>query len=415
MVKTPSNAAAAGRRRILQASLAAPLAGMGSHVRASGACMAQAPLALDRRRLDATLAAMVAQRRAAGVSALVWQAGAERYFGAAGHADLDTQRPMARDTLARIYSMTKPVAAVALMQLWEEGRFALDDPLSRHLPDFAEVRVRDAVGVDRPPRRPILVRDLLRHTAGLTYGMTERPADEAFRAADPLNTATSLRDLGRRIAGLPLQFEPGAQWGYSTAVDVVAVLVEVLSGRPFEAQVRRRVLQPLGMRHTGWTLPPGGAARLAHTYFHAEDGRVQRHPEPPPQPPSGGSGLVSSIDDYMRFARMLLAGGELDGERILQASTLRLMATDQLDPCITERHFLPEKGAMGFGLGFAVRVAPPRDAAENRGTVGEFFWDGMASTLFWVDPVHDLAAVFFTQKLPYDGTLHRDIRAAVYG
>jgi CubicO group peptidase (beta-lactamase class C family) len=383
---------------------------------------------IDRARLDHALAEMVANGRTAGVSALIWQDGRERYFGAAGFADREAGRPMRRDTLVQVFSMTKPVTGVALMQLWEQGRFGLDDPLSRYLPEFADMRVyagKDASGqpVYKPASRPILIRDILRHTAGFSYGSRDTPADAAFRAADPLNLNNDLTEFGHRLAGVPLLFDPGAEWSYSAGVDVQALLVEKLSGEPFESYVRGHVLGPLGMKDTGWTQPQENLARLAAVYNPGAGGKLGRQPDArtramnfgPRRLTQGGAGLVASIDDYMRFARMLLNGGELDGVRILRPSTVRMMATNSLDPRITERIWLPSKGSVGFGIDFAVRVSQPKDAKENRGAVGEFFWDGADSTLFWVDPANRLAAVFFTQKAPFDGTLHHDIREAVYG
>jgi CubicO group peptidase (beta-lactamase class C family) len=389
---------------------------------------APAPVRIDKARLDKALAHMVSSGRAVGVSALVWQDGRERYYGAAGFADREAKRPMTRDTLVQIFSMTKPVTGVALMQLWEQGKFGLDDPLARYLPEYAEMKVYagpDAAGKPtfRPAGRPITVRDILRHTAGLGYGMRPGPADDAFRAARPLALENDLAAASRKIAALPLLFDPGEQWSYSSAVDVQARLVEVLSGQPFETYVRTHVLEPLRMTDTGWTQPPERLSRFAATYEAAPGGGVRREPDAgtralnfgPRRLTMGGAGLAATIDDYMRFARMLLNEGTLDGVRILKTSTVRLMATDQLDPRMTERFFLPGKGSVGFGLDFAVRIAQPKDEKENRGAVGEFFWDGKQSTLFWVDPANRLAAVFFTQKNPFDGTLHRDIRAAVYG
>ncbi|WP_369059000.1 serine hydrolase domain-containing protein [Caulobacter sp. 73W] len=362
--------------------------------------------------------------RAAGVSALIWQHGRERYFHAAGFADREARRPMDRRTLFQIYSMTKPVTGVALMQLWEQGRFRLDDPLSRHLRRFARMQVDRGAGALSAAARPILVRDLLRHTAGLSYGTGETAADHAYRRADPLNPANDLAEAGRRLAEIPLIAEPGAIWSYSAAVDVQALLVETLAGAPFELHVRRNVLEPLKMVETGWTQPASHLDRLAAVYAGGQAGDLVRQPDaqtrannfsPSRRLTMGGAGLVSSIDDYMRFCRMLLAGGQLDGARVLKASTIRLMASDQLDPAIAWRHFLPSKGSVGFGFDFAVRTAPPATEEENRGEVGEFFWDGYASTLFWVDPVNDLAAVFMVQRIPFDGALHHDFRQAVYG
>jgi CubicO group peptidase (beta-lactamase class C family) len=399
---------------------------------AASPAAAARPVRIDRGRIDKALAAMVSGGRVAGASALVWQDGKERYFGAAGMADREAGRPMARDTLVQVFSMTKPVTGVALMQLWEQGRFGLDDPLARYLPEFADMRVyagKDASGqpVYKPATRPILIRDILRHTAGFSYGSGDSPADQAFRAADPLNLQNDLTELGHRVAHLPLLFDPGAQWSYSVGVDVQALLVEKLSGEPFETYVRRHVLEPLAMKDTGWTQPQQNLPRLAAVYnagaTPGSGGKLERQADfqtqamnfAPRKLTMGGAGLVASIDDYMRLARMLLNGGELDGVRILKPSTIRLMSTDQLDPRITERIWLPSKGQVGFGIDFAVRLRQPRDAKENPGAVGEFFWDGADSTLFWVDPANRLAAVFFTQKAPFDGTLHHDIREAIYG
>ncbi|HEY0043976.1 MAG TPA: serine hydrolase domain-containing protein [Allosphingosinicella sp.] len=388
---------------------------------------ATAPLAIDGARIQRTLEEMVASGRAAGVSALVWQGGQERFFGHAGYADREAKRPIDRATLVQIWSMTKPVTGVALMQLWEAGRFRLDDPVSDYLPEFRTMRVvaGEAAGKPgyRPASRPITVRDLMRHTAGLGYGMREGPADVEYRKADPLNLENDLAEASRRLARLPLLFEPGAQWSYSAAVDVQAALVEKLSGEAFESYVRKHILDPLGMRDTGWTQPAAAFPRLAATYRRTEGGPLVRQPDAqtramnfgPRRLTMGGAGLVASIDDYMRFARMLLNGGELEGTRILKPSTVRLMATDHLDPAMKERFFLPSKGSVGFGFNLAVRTAPPKAPDENRGAVGEFFWDGAASTLFWVDPANRLAAVFFVQTMPFDGTLHHDIREAVYG
>lgn len=387
---------------------------------------AEAPAAvkIDKARIDAALKAMVDSGRAVGVSALVWQGGQERYFGAVGMADREAGKPMGRDTLVQIFSMTKPVTGVALMQLWEQGKFGLDDPLSRYLPEFADMKVSDGQGGVRPAARPILIRDIMRHTAGFSYGGTETPADAAFQAADPLNLKNDLAEFGRRLATAPLLFDPGEQWSYSAAVDVQALLVEKLSGQPFEAYVRAHILDPLGMKETGWTQPESAFARLAASYNKGPDGKLARQSDPETRAMNfdpgrrltmGGAGLVGPIDEYARFSRMLLNNGALDGVRILKPSTVRLMATDHLDARVTQRRWLPSKGTVGFGLDFAVRKSQPQTAEENRGAVGEFFWDGRETTLFWVDPANQLTAVFYVQTYPFDTSLHRDFRAAVYG
>ena len=371
---------------------------------------------------------MVASGRAAGTSALIWKDGKEVYFGTAGFADREAKRPFRRDTLVQIWSMTKPVTGVALMQLWEQGKFAIDDPLSKYLPEFAETKVftgMDGAGkpILQPPRRPILIRDLLRHTAGFGEGPAESYPQKAYAAADPLNLNHDLTEFGHRLAALPLFYEPGTKWQYSVAVDVQALLVEKLSGQPFEDYVRQHIFEPLRMKDTGWTQPEDRFPRLARAYVKGPDGKLQRKSDEdlrranfaPRKLTRGGAGLVSSIDDYMRFARMLLNGGTLDGVRILKPSTVKMMSTNELDPGVTDRAWLPGKGNGGFGMDFAVRTGQPLTADENRGAVGEYFWDGAWTTLFWVDPANKLAAVYFVQTDPFDMSLHHDFRQAVYG
>ncbi|SOB86416.1 CubicO group peptidase, beta-lactamase class C family [Sphingomonas guangdongensis] len=405
--------------------LAAPTAAAPPATRAVSA----APVRISKASIDRALADMVRSGRVVGASALIWQNGREAYVGTAGQADREAARPMTRDTLAQIYSMTKPVTGVALMTLWEQGRFGLDDPLSRYLPEFAGVQVADGADtagrpVLRAPTRPILVRDILRHTAGFGYGSGTDAVGTAWAQLDPLGTDHDLAEFGRRLARVPLLHDPGARWSYSAAVDVQALLVEKLTGVPFEQFVRERIFEPLGMRETAWTQPESRYPRLAAMYERPGGSTLTRASEreqrglnfdPARRLTMGGAGLVSSLDDYMRFARMLLNEGALGDVRILKPSTVRLMATDALDPRITERSWLGSKGSGGFGMDFFVRTAQPKTAAENRGAIGEFFWDGRASTLFWVDPVNGIAAVFLVQVIPFDATLHRDLRRAVYG
>ena len=384
-------------------------------------------LNLDQKRIESALSGMVNDGRTAGASVLIWKDGREAYFGTAGFADREADRRMSRDTIAQIYSMTKPITGVALMQLWEQGKFGLDDPLYRYLPEFESMKFyagKDASGSPeyRAASRPISVRDVLRHTAGFAYGPGNTPAHEAYIKADPLSLKNDLTEMGKRLATAPLLFDPGTRWSYSIAVDVQALLVEKLSGQKFADYVRQHLFEPLKMRDTAWRQPDDRMSRLAALYRKSEnklvretDANTRRLNFQDNALTGGGFGLAATIDDYMRFARMLLNGGELDGARILKPSTVKLMATDHLDARITDRGFLPGKGSVGFGFDFAVRISQPQKPEESRGAVGEFFWDGAASTLFWVDPANNLAAVFFTQKMPFDGTLHRDIRAAIYG
>ena len=416
---------------LLLAVAALVLAGTPAALRAAPKrpAAAAATVQINKARIDRALAELVSSGRVAGVSALLWRNGREVYFGKAGQADREAGRPMRRDTLIQIYSMTKPVTGVALMQLWEQGRFGLDDPLARYLPEFGETKVfagMDPAGkpILRAPDRPILVRDILRHTAGFGYGPGDSYPEQEWARLDPLKRDHDLAEFGRRLSRVPLLFDPGRQWRYSAAVDVQALLVEKLTGVPFETYVRRQIFQPLGMKDSAWTQPDDRLPRLAAMYEKDAGGRLQRASEeeqrglnfdPARKLTMGGAGIASTADDYMRFARMLLNEGSLDGVRILKPTTVKLMATDQLDPRVSERSWLPGKGQGGFGLNFFVRTGPPKEVSENRGAVGEFFWDGRASTLFWVDPANSLAAVFLVQVIPFDGTLHRDFRRAVYG
>ena len=380
-------------------------------------------------RLDAALAGFVERGDVAGVSALVVERGEDAYFGAFGHADREAGVPMDRETLVQIYSMTKPVTGVALMTLWETGAFDLDDPLADHLPEFADVRVyagEDARGepVLEVPRRPVTVRDLTRHTAGIGATGGHDALAARLRDADPTNRQNTLAEMGRRFAALPLGFHPGEQWAYGPSVDLQALLIERVSGQPYAEYVREHVLGPLGLDETRYVVPEADRGRFAATYRRGDDGALTRVPDAAakafntrawPLTP-GGWGLTSTLDDYSRFAQMLLNGGVLDGVRVLQPETVRLMATSALDDAVTERMWLPTKGQVGFGIDLAVRVRPPASADENPGTVGEFFWDGAASTLFWVDPVHELTAVLFVQLMPFDGVgLHHGVREAIYG
>lgn len=382
---------------------------------------------VDPAHIDAVLGGIVGEGRAVGVSALVYERGQEAYFGAFGMADREAGRPMARDTLAQVYSMTKPVTGVVLMSLYDEGLFRLDDPLSQYLPEYAGVRVHAGDGEDGeprllPPERPILLRDILRHTAGFAAAFEQDEAARLYREAEVDSRAITLEEMSKRLAALPLAYQPGTRWLYGISVDVQARLAEVLAGKPFAQLVRERVLDPLQMRETAYYVPEDRRARMAAMY-RLEDGAFERLPDAPALDNAyrewtmspGGYGLVSTLDDYMRFGRMLAGGGALDGVRILKPDTVALMATDALPPSVADRSWLPGKGQVGFGIDFAVRTAPPADEGEASGAVGEFFWDGYANTLFWVDPEHDLVAVLFTQYVPPGGTdLHKRFRDAVY-
>ncbi|MDR8389545.1 beta-lactamase family protein [Aliifodinibius sp. S!AR15-10] len=379
-------------------------------------------------RIDSTLNSFVETGAVAGTSALIFEDGEEVYFNAFGYADRGNQVPMDRNTIVQIFSMTKPITGVALMTLYEEGAFQLDEPVDKYLPEFSDLQVFEGLEDNGDPilvepGRALTIRDLTRHTSGFANDTGQEYVGPLLEQAAPMNRENTLTQFAEKLGSLPLVFHPGEEWYYGPSVDVQAVLVERLSGQPFDEYVREHILDPLGMNETRYFVPEGDRERLAATYRSTEGDSLARVPDEQakafntnrwPLTP-GGWGYTSTLDDYMTFAQMLVHEGELNGEQILKPETVKLMATNHLSEDVTERRWLPSKGQVGFGIDFAVRLRPPASAEENNGVVGEFFWDGAASTLFWVDPKNELTAVFFVQKFPFDGRLHKDFRDAVYG
>ncbi len=385
--------------------------------------------ATAKARIDSTLRAFPASGAVSGVSALIWEKGHEVYYNGFGLADREAARPMSRNTIVQIFSMTKPITGVALMTLYEQGKFQLDEPLAKYAPEFANMKVyagADAAGkpILVEPHRQITIRDITRHTAGFATGADNPGVGPLLRAADPMNRNNTLAQMAEKLGKVPLWFHPGEKWEYGPSVDVQAFLVERLSGQKFDAYVQEHVFNPLRMHETRYFVPETDRGRLAAMYQRSDDGALTRQPDRNAFAfntnhwalTPGSYGFTSTVDDYMRLARMLVNGGELDGARVLKAETVRLMSTSHLADSVTSRSWLPSKGRVGFGIDFAVRTRPPANAAENNGTVGEFFWDGAASTLFWVDPVNQLTAVLFVQEMPFDKIkLHKSFRDAVYG
>ena len=345
-----------------------------------------------------------------------------------GHASLEKKQRLADDTIFRIYSMTKPVTSVAFMMLVEEGRIAIDDPVAKWIPSWRDQAVyrsgMPGAFVTRPVDAPMRVLDLLRHTSGLTYGFQLRTnVDAAYRAlkADAFESE-NLEAFVDKLGRLPLEFSPGTAWNYSVSTDVVGHLVSVASGMPFDDFVRTRIVQPLGMRDTDFHVPEAKAARFADCYVKSAAGKLEPAPpvdfSKPPRAPSGGGGLVSTAADYLRFCEMLRRGGELDGVRLLGPKTLRLMRANHLpggrdlaDISISMFSEAMFQG-VGFGLGFAMTTDPVRCGVVS--SPGEFWWGGMASTAFWVDPVEDICVVFLTQLIPSSTyPIRRELRTLI--
>jgi len=345
-----------------------------------------------------------------------------------GHASLEKKQRLAEDTIFRIYSMTKPVTSVAFMMLVEEGRIAIDEPVAKWIPSWRDQAVyrsgMPGAFVTRPVDAPMRVLDLLRHTSGLTYGFQLRTnVDAAYRAlhADAFESE-SLEAFVETLGRLPLEFSPGTAWNYSVSTDVIGHLVSVVSGMPFDDFVRTRILRPLGMRDTDFYVPEAKMPRFADCYVRSAAGKLEPAPpldfSKPPRAPSGGGGLVSTAADYLRFCEMLRRGGELDGVRLLGPKTLRLMRANHLpggrdlaDISISMFSEAMFQG-VGFGLGFAMTTDPVRCGVTS--SVGEFWWGGMASTAFWVDPVEDVCVVFLTQLIPSSTyPIRRELRSMV--
>ncbi|GLR16949.1 serine hydrolase domain-containing protein [Portibacter lacus] len=378
-------------------------------------------------KIDSTIQSFVTAGDIAGGSALIIEKGKEVYYNHFGFADRENKTPFDRKTIVQIYSMTKPITGTALMTLHEDGKFQLDEPLSNYAPEFENMTVYKGVAgngqiLTEQVNREITIRDITRHTTGFA-GPGNSGLGELVKNADALNRENTLTEMAIKIGATPLLFHPGSQWEYGSSVDVQAFLVERISGIPYGEYVRMNVLAPLGMDETRYFIPDEDRSRFSAMYNRSQDGVLSRVPDEQAHSnyvhkwplTRGGSGLTSTIDDYMKFAQMLLNNGTYGHTTILKPETVELMSTNHLSDTITERSWLPKRGQVGFGIDFAVRLAPPISEDENMGEVGEFFWDGAASTLFWVDPVNEMTVVLFVQLMPYDQIgLHRAFRKAVY-
>lgn len=403
-------------------------------------------------KLTQLMEARVADGTMVGGLGMIARNGKIIYTETYGQADREANRVMSEDAIFRIYSMSKPVTAVALMMLYEEGKFSLNDPVARYIPELANLQVAlstadgstgivsdgttsrtigqgDASqeGQTRKPRRQPTVRDLLTHTAGMTYGVFgNTEVDKAYRAAKILSPGMSLQEFVAALGQIPLQYEPGTKWHYSVSVDVQGRLVEVLSGMKFGEFLKARIFAPLDMPDTSFTLAAENSDRLAQMYapegtngggfFAASTGPnlVVAAPEASARYidggafESGGGGLLSTARDYMRFSQMLLNGGELDGVRLLGPKTLDLMTTNHLGdiPMGFNR-----RGA-GFGLGFGL-VLDPGEVGEVS-SAGEYNWGGAAGTAFWVDPQEQLIGLFMVQSLPHRTRLRAEFKVLTY-
>ena len=367
-----------------------------------------------------------------GAISLVARRGKVVHFETHGEMDAERHTPMRSDTIFRFYSMTKPIASVGLMLLYEEGRFQLEDPVSRFIPELAGLKVlaggtADAYQV-REAAREMTVRDLLMHTSGLVGRDSDSPVGELYRRAGfaGADSPFTLAEMVRRLGQLPLEVDPGSRWIYGISTDLVGYLCEVLSGLPFDRYLEERILGPLGMVDTGFSVPESEVDRFAANYAPQAGTPRYRLVDDPRSSPytrrrtyfSGSGGLVSTAADYLRFCRMLANGGHLDGVRILGPRTLRLMTINHLPggkdlATLAQTAGETAREGVGFGLGFAVLL--DQAVAQIIGTPGEFYWGGAASTAFFVNPVEDLIMIFLTQLRPSSTyPIRRELRATIY-
>jgi CubicO group peptidase (beta-lactamase class C family) len=355
-------------------------------------------------RITAVMAHEVEEKKAPGVAMLVARHGKIAYRESVG-ALRPGGPPMSDDAIFRIYSMTKPVVSVAAMMLVEEGRLAITDPVSSHIPSFANLKVGVANGdkLDlKPLKRPVTIQDLMRHTSGLTYGFTgASPVQKLVKAGDVMKSSRTLAENVEAIATLPLMHQPGEVWEYSTSTDVLGRILEIVEDARLGEVLQERLFGPLGMVDTAFFTPESKLPRRADPFSFdvmVAAGADSGNATAPPKFESGGGGLMSTLADYTRFVAMLSQGGALEGVRVLGPQTLAFMASDHLDAKADRSHFLLWPGH-GFGLGFAVRTEAGR--APTAGSVGEFFWGGMMGTAFWVSPRDSLFAILMVQTPEY--------------
>ncbi len=379
-------------------------------------------------RLDAYIKNEIATNKIPGAIMMIQRQGKTAYFSSAGVRDPGTKEPMTPDTIFRIYSMSKPITTVAAMMLVEEGKLQLDEPLSKYIPAFANVKV----GVEKrgedgaialelvPAKRPITIQDLMRHTSGLTYGffgeglVKKAYVDAKLSANDPDNA-----EFAERIAKLPLAYQPGTTWDYSQSTDILGRVIEVVSGKSLYHFEKERLLDPLGMKDTTFYVTDPAKKSLVAEPFPNDrtigNNSVMGDPRVAQKWESGGGGMVSTINDYSRFAQMILNGGTLEGRRYLSPKTIAYMGSNHIglaSGVTPGPYYLPGPG-FGFGLGFAVRTEAGVSPIE--GSVGEMNWSGAGGTTFWIDPKEDMFVIFMAQTVSQRGRIRIALKNVVYG
>ncbi|XOV90399.1 MAG: serine hydrolase domain-containing protein [Pseudomonadota bacterium] len=376
-------------------------------------------------KIDHLTQRYISEGKLPGTITMVARRGAIVHLSCQGKMDVEADKDMEEDTIFRIYSMSKPVTSVALMMLYEDGRFQLDCPVSRYIPGFANLKVHTDSGLVQPERE-MTIRDLLTHTSGLTYGFMQASPVDALYREHKVEQSADLDEMVEKLCDMPLLFSPGTRWSYSVATDVCGYLVQKISDTPFDEFLQEQIFDPLEMEDTGFLVPEDKIHRLAANYQHtAEDGMQLIDPPEasiyakPRGLHSGGGGLVSTVQDYNRFAQMLLNGGIYDGTRLLSRKTVDLMTSNHLpdggDLTSMGQAVFSETpyDGIGFGLGFSVMLNPAK--AQILGTPGEFAWGGAASTYFFVDPFEEMVVILLTQLMPSSAyPIRRELRVLAY-
>jgi CubicO group peptidase (beta-lactamase class C family) len=382
------------------------------------------------QRINSFMQTSIDQRRIAGVVMLVARHGTIVHAASLGRQDIEANMPMQPDTIFSIQSMTKLITCVAALMLYEDGQLQLDDPVTQFIPAFNAIKV-----LTRTPHtdfavtdleRPITIHDLLTHTAGITHGFLrdDSPVEEMYRHAQLQAPGITLQEIVQRLAQLPLVHQPGQGWRYGHAHDVLAHVVEIISGQSFDAFLKQRIFAPLDMEDTGFCVPAPKMGRLAAVYRPAEQGELERIPAAErrdytcPQPPIGGSGLVSTASDYMRFAQLLLNGGILDSTRLLGRKTVELMTMNHLPRELLPYAFDPlrptRRYTRGYGYGLGVRVVMDLPRTEMLGSIGAYGWGGSDSTFVTIDPKEGIIGLLMAQVDPLDFLLERQFMTFVY-
>lgn len=372
-------------------------------------------------RIGEIMNGFVEDKKIAGGIVVVARNGKVVFHEAYGQRDLATKRPVERDTIFRIYSMSKGITSAAVLTLVDEGKLDLDAPVSKYLPEFADMLVVDGEK-ERPAKSPILVKHLLTHTSGITYGNKEGSATEKiFDATDALDKASDTELMAAKLGEIPLEFDPGTKWKYGASIDVLGYLVEKVSGKPLDVFLAERIFEPLGMSDTAFYVPAEKASRFAANYYSDGKGRMIIRDDPTksgylnkPVLPSGGGGLVGTASDYMRFLLMIAGDGEWNGRRVLSPESVQLMRTNQLPKEVGWIGFGEERTGVGFGLGFSVTVEP-NDKTNPGAIKDEYGWGGAASTHYWLSPKDNLIVVTMEQRWPYSPETEEKLKPMIYG